>query len=309
MGRIVDPAPVIRKRQPHPKGTENRPMIVTTLYLIAYSIALLMLVSLGLAVIFGMMKVINLAHGEFIMLGAYACALSVNAGAPLWLGFVAAAVSVGLFGIVVERFMIRFLYGRIVDTLLATWGLSRFLVGLVTTIFGPQARSVPVQFGNVSFGGMNFSSYNFLLIAAAIMMVVVTWAIARFTTAGLLVRGTMQDATVASALGVNRNLVYMATFGYGAALAGLAGAVLVPITGASPSLGLFFVAKAFINVIIGGHLPLLGTIAASSLFGSIDGYISYIWSSVMGEVSVLIVAVILLRLLPLGITGRLRSGL
>ena len=284
-------------------------MIVTTLYLIVYSIALLMLVSLGLAVIFGMMKVINLAHGEFIMLGAYACALSVNAGAPLWLGFVVATVSVGLFGIVVERFMIRFLYGRLVDTLLATWGLSLFLVGLVTTIFGPQARSVPIQFGNVSFGEMNFSTYNFLLIAAAILMVVVTWAIARFTTAGLIVRGTMQDATVASALGVNRNLVYMATFGYGAALAGLAGAVLVPLTGASPSLGLFFVAKAFINVIIGGHLPLLGTIAASSLFGSIDGYVSYIWSSVMGEVSVLIVAVILLRLLPLGITGRIRSGL
>jgi branched-chain amino acid transport system permease protein len=119
----------------------------------------------------------------------------------------------------------------------------------------------------------------------------------------------MQDATIASALGVNRNLVYMGTFGYGAALAGLAGAALVPITGASPSLGLFFVAKAFINVIIGGHLPLIGTIAASTLFGTIDGFVSYLWSSVVGEVTVLIVAVILLRLLPVGITGRLRTGL
>jgi branched-chain amino acid transport system permease protein len=284
-------------------------MIATTLYLIVYSIALLMLVSLGLAVIFGMMKVINLAHGEFLMLGAYACVLCVRAGAPLWLAFAGAALAVGLFGVVVERLIIRFLYGRIVDTLLATWGLSLFLVGLVTTIFGPQAWSISVQFGNVSFGGMNFSSYNFVLIAIALGMVAVTWALARFTTAGLIVRGTMQDATVASALGVNRDLVYMGTFGYGAALAGLAGAVLVPITGASPSLGLFFVAKAFINVIIGGHLPLLGTIAASSLFGSIDGFVSFAWSSVVGEVSVLVVAVILLRLLPLGITGRIRSGL
>jgi branched-chain amino acid transport system permease protein len=290
-------------------GRISPEMIATTIFLIIYSIALLTLVSLGLAVIFGMMKVINLAHGEFMMLGAYACVLCVNAGVPLWFAFSAATVSVGLFGIGVERVMIRFLYGRIVDTLLATWGLSLFLVGLVTTIFGPQGWSIPTNFGNVNVGGTNISSYSLVLIAIAIAMVLITWVIARYTTAGLLVRGTMQDPTIASALGVNRDLTYMATFGYGAALAGLAGAALVPVTGASPSLGLFFVAKAFINVIIGGHLPLLGTIAASSLFGTIDGFVSYIWSSVVGEVSVLIIAVLLLRLLPLGITGRIRSGL
>lgn len=284
-------------------------MITTTLYLIVYSVALLILVSLGLAVIFGMMKVINLAHGEFMMLGAYACVLCSNAGVPLWMAFAIATLAVGLFGILVERVMIRFLYGRIVDTLLATWGLSLFLVGLVTTVFGPQGRSVPVSFGNITFGQMNFSSYNFILIGIAVGMVIVTWCLARFTTFGLLVRGTMQDSTIASALGVNRELTYMVTFGYGAALAGLAGAALVPITGASPTMGLFFVAKAFINVIIGGHLPLIGTLAASTLFGTIDGFVSYIWSSVVGEVSVLIVAVVLLRLLPLGITGRMKSGL
>ena len=284
-------------------------MIATTLYLVVYSIALLILVSLGLAVIFGMMKVINLAHGEFMMLGAYACVLCSNAGVPLWMAYAIAALAVGLFGILVERVMIRFLYGRIVDTLLATWGLSLFLVGLVTTVFGPQGRSVPVSFGNITFGQMNFSSYNFILIGIAVGMVALTWCLARFTTFGLLVRGTMQDPTIAGALGVNRELTYMATFGYGAALAGLAGAVLVPITGASPTMGLFFVAKAFINVIIGGHLPLIGTLAASTLFGTIDGFVSYVWSSVVGEVSVLIVAVVLLRLLPLGITGRMKSGL
>ncbi|HMN84368.1 MAG TPA: branched-chain amino acid ABC transporter permease [Bauldia sp.] len=284
-------------------------MIATTAYLIVYSIALLTLVSLGLAVIFGMMKVINLAHGEFMMLGAYACVVCVNAGAPLWLAFAGAALAVGLFGVIVERTIIRFLYGRIVDTLLATWGLSLFLVGFVTTVFGPQARSVPVSFGNVTFGGTSFSAYSFVLIGIAAAMVVATWAIARFTTAGLIVRGTMQDAGIAGALGVNPGLVYMGTFGYGAALAGLAGATLVPITGASPSLGLFFVAKAFINVIVGGHLPLTGTLAASGLFGAIDGAVSYFWSSVGGEVTVLVVSVVLLRLLPFGITGRMRRGI
>lgn len=283
-------------------------LVATTLYLVIFSIALLILISLGLAVIFGMMKVINLAHGEFMMLGAYISVLTANAGMPLWAAFLLAAVAVGLFGVLVERLIIRFLYGRIVDTLLATWGLSLFLVGAVTTIFGPQGRSVGVTFGNVTLGGMNFSSYNLILTGLALGLLLLTWSLARFTTFGLLVRGTMQDPTVASALGVNRGLTYMATFGYGSALAGLAGAALVPITGAAPTMGLFFVAKAFITVIIGGHLPLLGTMAASGLFGTIDGIVSYQWSSVLGEVSVLVVAVVLLRLLPLGITGRLRSG-
>jgi branched-chain amino acid transport system permease protein len=284
-------------------------LVATTLYLVIYDIALLVLISMGLAVIFGMMKVINLAHGEFMMLGAYVCVLTANAGAPLWLACIASAILVGVFGIVVERLVIRFLYGRIIDTLLATWGLSLLLVGAVTTLAGPQGRSLSTNFGNIAVGGVNVSAYNLVLIAVAAALVLSTWGLVRFTRFGLIVRATMQDPVVASALGANRSLTYMATFGYGSALAGLAGAVLAPITGASPTMGLFFVAKAFITVIVGGHMPLIGTLAASGLFGTIDGVVSYRWSSVLGEVSVLVVAVILLRLLPSGITGRLRRGL
>jgi branched-chain amino acid transport system permease protein len=284
-------------------------LIATTAYLVIYSVALLVLISLGLAVIFGMMRVINLAHGEFMMLGAYGCVFAGNAGAPLWAATVLSAVLVGAFGVLVERLIIRFLYGRIIDTLLATWGLSLFLVGGVTTVFGPQGRSLSTSFGNVSFGGVNLSVYNLILIGITAAVAGLTWALARFTKLGLIVRGTMQEPDIASALGANRSLTYMATFGYGAALAGFAGAVLAPITGASPTMGVFFVAKAFITVIVGGHLPLMGTLAASGLFGMIDGIVSYRWSSVLGEVSVLVVAVVLLRMLPSGITGRFRSGL
>ena len=284
-------------------------LVATTAYLVIYSVALLVLISLGLAVIFGMMKVINLAHGEFMMLGAYGCVFAGNAGAPLWAATVLSAVLVGAFGVLIERVIIRFLYGRIIDTLLATWGLSLFLVGGVTTVFGPQGRSLSTSFGNVSFGGVNLSVYNLILIGVTAAVAWLTWALARFTKLGLIVRGTMQEPDIASALGANCSLTYMATFGYGAALAGFAGAVLAPITGASPTMGVFFVAKAFITVIVGGHLPLMGTLAASGLFGMIDGIVSYRWSSVLGEVSVLVVAVVLLRMLPSGITGRFRSGL
>ncbi len=278
-------------------------------YLIGVSFSIFILVSLGLAVIFGMMRVINLAQGEFLMLGAYVCAFSARAGLGLWLSFLAAALVVGLFGIVVERLIIRHLYGRIVDTLLATWGLSLFLVGGVTTLFGPQTESVAADMGNFTVGAYTMSKYNFVMMGVAVAMLLLTFCLWRYTKFGLIVRGTMQNAGMASGLGVNTGMVYMATFGFGSALTGLAGAVLVPVTGAAPPMGLFFVAKAFITVIVGGHLPLLGTLSAASLFSAMDGIVSFLSSSVVADMTVLFVAIVLLRLLPHGITGRLRRGL
>jgi branched-chain amino acid transport system permease protein len=283
--------------------------VLTGAYLVVFSISLLVLISLGLAVIFGMMKVINLAHGEFMMVGGYACVAAVDAGAPLWVGFIAAGICTGVLGLVVERLIIRFLYGRIVDTLLATWGLSLVMVGAATTLFGVSGRGISTNFTNVAIGGMNVSVYNLGLCLLALLLLMATWAIARYTRWGLVVRGTMQEPQVASCLGVNRSRVYMATFAFGSALAGIAGAALAPITGVSPTMGIFFVAKAFITVIVGGPLPLLGTLTASAIFGSIDGVVSYIWSSVVGDVTVLIAAVLLLRALPLGITGSFKRGM
>jgi len=280
----------------------------TGLYLVIFSISLLLLVSLGLAVIFGMMRVINLAHGEFIMTGGYVCVFTVNAGAPLWLGVLVAGLATAALGIVVERLIIRFLYGRIIDTLLATWGLSLLLVGAVTTLFGASGTGIAVDFTNVTIGNMNVSSYNLVLCAFSVTLLALTWGIVAYTRVGLIVRGTMQAPDMAGCLGVDRAKVYMATFGFGACLAGLAGAMLVPITGVSPAVGSFFVAKAFITVIIGGHLPLIGATAASSLFGVIDGTVSWLYSSVAGEVAMLLCAVILLRMLPMGMTSRLKRG-
>jgi len=280
----------------------------TGLYLVVFSVAILLLISLGLAVIFGMMRVINLAHGELIMTGGYTCVLAVNAGAPLWLAVLAAGLFTGALGIVMERLVIRFLYGRILDTLLATWGLSLLFTGLATTLFGTSSMGISTDYTNVTIGGMNFSSYNLVICTVALLLLALTWGLASGTRAGLIVRGTMQMPDMASCLGVDRAKVYMATFGFGALLAGLAGAVLVPMTGVSPAMGTFFVAKAFITVIIGGHLPLIGASAASSLFGVIDGMVSWLVSSVAGEVAMLIAAVVLLRLLPMGMTSRMKRG-
>jgi branched-chain amino acid transport system permease protein len=279
------------------------------LYLISYSFAIFVLISLGLAVIFGMMRVINLAQGEFLMLGAYVCVEATKAGLPLWLAIVVAGLAVGAFGIGVERAIIQFLYGRILDTLLATWGLSLFLIGGVTWFYGPQSVSVGADLGNFELSGFYYPRYGLIVIAMALLLLAGTYALWRFTRFGLVVRGTMQNAPMADAMGINTDLVYMLTFGFGSALTGLAGALLVPIVGASPQLGLSYIAKAFITVIAGGPLPLLGTSAASTIFSTIDGIVSYRWSTVVSEVAVLLIAIVLLRLLPLGITGRLRRGL
>lgn len=283
--------------------------VLIYVYQIAFAVSIFVLISLGLAVIFGMMKVINLAHGEFIMLGAMGCTMISATGLPLWLSIILAGLVVGAIGIVAERTIIRFLYGRVLDTLLATWGLSLLIIGLVTTILGPQTTSVPQGLGNLTLLDFTMPIYSLLMIVVAAALLAGTYLLWRYTRIGLIVRTTMQNPEMARAIGLNTDRVYMLTFGFGSMLAGLAGAVLVPMFGATPTMGVFYIGKAFITVIAGGPMPLLGTLTASSLFGAIDGAVSFAVANVVGEIALLIVAILLLRLLPQGITGRFRRGL
>lgn len=268
-------------------------------------VASLVLISLGLAIIFGMMRIINLAHGEFLMLGAYATVVSTNRGLNVWVAMlVVAPLFVGLVGLVVERTLIRFLYGRLVDTMLATWGLSLFIVGLVTTIFGNTIQGVPTPLGGFPVGAYRSDLYTLVLALVAVLLLAGVIVVMRFTRFGLIARATMQNPDMASALGVNPTRVYMATFGIGAAITGLAGGLLAPVSGVSPTMGSAFVAKAFITVVGGGASILAGTASASSLFGFINQLGSYLTTPVYGEVALLIAATVLIRVLPEGITGR-----
>lgn len=278
------------------------------IYQIGFSVSLFILTSIGLSIIFGMMRVINLAQGEFIMLGAYSCAIATDAGISILAAVPLAFVVTGLFGMLVERTIIRFLYGRLLDAMLATWGLSLALVGLITTVLGPQSRSVQLDLGGVNIGGTQVATYSLVIMLATIILVAILFGIWRFTQFGIVVRGTMQNPGMAAALGVNTNFVYMVTFGFGTGLAGLAGALLVPLFGASPEMGAWYIAKAFITVIAGGHLPLLGTAITGTGFGIVDGVAAFAYSSVVGEVAVLVLAMMMLRLLPSGVTGNLRRG-
>ena len=272
---------------------------------IVYMIAFLALTSAGLAIVFGMMRVINLAHGEFVMLGGYATIASAKAGINIYFAMlVISPLVVGLWGLIVERVVVRHLYGRMVDTMLATWGVSLLMVGLVTLIFGNTAVSVPAPIPGYQLGSFQMGGYNLFIIAVATLTVLGLWMLLRYTRVGLIARGAMQSADVAASLGYNPKLVYMWTFTAGAALSGLAGGVLAPLTGLLPSSGGAYIAKAFITVITGGAAVIAGTLSSSVIFGTINQIVSFGSTPVFGEIAMLALAIVLLRLMPQGITGR-----
>ena len=268
-------------------------------------VATLVIVSLGLAVVFGMMRVINLAHGEFLMLGGYTAILSYGHGANLWLAIlVLPPIVVGLIGAVVERLLIRRLYGRMIDTMLATWGLSLAFIGGVTMLFGNSNTGVSAPLGSFEVGRFHVASYDIFLMLAACALSAIVWAVLKLTPAGLIARGTMQNAEMAAALGVAPDRVYAITFSAGAALSGLAGGLIAPVAGVLPTMGTAYIAKAFITVITGGAAMLTGTLVASALLGTVSTVFTFVWTPVFGEVALLVFAIVLLRLLPRGITGR-----
>lgn len=272
---------------------------------VLHAVASLALISVGLAIIFGMMRVINFAHGEFLMLGAFSAIVATNIGINIWISMlVVAPLAVGVLGMVIERLLIRHLYGRMVETLLATWGLSFLLIGVATSIFGNTTRGISAPLGSLSIGAYKTGLYTVFIILLAGVVLLATYIVLRHTRAGIIARGTMQNAEMSGALGVRTPVVYALTFGIGAALSGLAGAVLAPYSGVVPAMGLAYIAKAFITVISGGASVLVGTALASLSFGVINQIVTFITTPVVGEVALLVAAVVLLRVMPQGITGR-----
>jgi len=240
-----------------------------------------------------------------VMIGGYTTIASIRAGIDIWFAMlVLSPLVVAILGLLVERIVVRHLYGRMIDTMLATWGLSLLMVGLVTLIFGNTAVSVPAPIQSYQVGAYQMGGYNLFIIAIAILMLLLLWLVLRHTRIGLIARGAMQNAEVASSLGYNPQRIYMWTFTAGAALSGLAGGVMAPLTGLLPSSGALYIAKAFITVITGGAAIISGTLASAAIFGTVNQIVSFGSTPVIGEIAMLALAIILLRLMPQGITGR-----
>ncbi|MEO1200639.1 MAG: branched-chain amino acid ABC transporter permease [Pseudomonadota bacterium] len=276
---------------------------------VLYGIASLVLISVGLAIVFGMMKVINLAHGEFMMIGGYAAITAVNLGINIFVAMlIVAPLVVGVIGLVVERLVIRHLYGRLVDTMLATWGLSLLFIGLATMIFGNTTTGISTPIAGFTVGNYQVNGYNLFVILIAVCVIAGLFIVLKTTRLGLIARGTMQRSDMAAALGHSPDRVYMATFFCGSALSGLAGAVFAPLVGLVPTSGGSYIAEAFITVIVGGPALIAGLLSSAGLLGLISQFFTFAISPVIGEMALLVAAVILLRILPQGVTSRFFKG-
>lgn len=269
------------------------------------SISALILVALGLAIIFGMMGVINMAHGEFVMIGAVTAVFGVAAGLPFPVTILLAAVITGVFGAVVERVLIRYLYGRSVEsTLLATFGLSLILQQVAVLTVGTSQRGLATPLGSFQVGSFAISYYQLVIIAAAAIVLLLVFGVFVLTRYGLAARATMQNRQMAANIGVRTQHVNTITFGIGSATAGIAGAIIAPTVAVVPTMGVPLISTAFITVVVGGPAAVSGTAAASGLLGIVQQSTAYLFTPVIGTTALLLAAMLVLRAFPNGISSR-----
>ncbi len=261
----------------------------------AVSGLILALTALGLSLVFGVMRIVNVAHGEFFMLGAVIAWYVSSATGSFVAALIAAPLLVGAVALAADRFVLRPIKYAPEATIVATIGLLYILQQLVLSIYGPEARAViaPVAF-TVLFPWFGYSGYKLVVGAVAALLLVATWLLVTRTTLGLYMRATQQDRETAQALGVPVERIFGAAFALGAALAAIAGVLIVPVQQAHYLMGLDALLLSFMVVIIGGLGSLRGTIAAAFLVGIIDGLFSVFFSPTLAKiVASLLVALVL----------------
>ncbi len=272
-------------------------------YQLMDSFSFLILAAIGLAVIFGMMGVINLAHGEFIMLGAYITTLSWLAGVPIPIAILLGSIGVGCFGFIIDRLIIRHLYGRPLDSVVATWGISLVMGQGMLIIMGPSLQGPSTPLGSFTIGDLNYSTYRIILaVIACLLLFLLYWVFTR-TKFGLKSRATMQNEEIARSLGTNTKQIYTTTFVIGSMLAGLTGGLYAFTMSIGPTFGSGFLMESFVTVIVGGANPLIGTVMAGGTLGVVHSGLSFVFGTFIGRVGLLIAAILFIRLWPTGFSG------
>ncbi|MBC7483771.1 MAG: branched-chain amino acid ABC transporter permease [Rhizobacter sp.] len=283
-------------------------IVIGFAYQFADTFAFLILSSIGLAVIFGMMGVINLAHGEFIMCGAYVTVLTARAGLPLVLAMLLGAAAAGAIGMVIEYFVIRRLYGRLFDSIVATWAVSMIATQGMLIVAGPSIEGLKTPFGSFELAGLSFSWYRVLLPVVALGILLGLYLLFVKTPFGVRARATIQKPDMARALGVDTGRVYAQTFGLGAALAGLTGALYAPTMTTVPTMGSAFIVQSFVTVVVGGADVLLGAAPAAMVLAFIQSLLTASYGQLMGQVGLLLTVILVVRLLPKGVSGWMTRG-
>lgn len=281
------------------------PLVVTYALNLAYQIAILALVVLGLGIVFGLLGVMNMAHGEFVMLGAY-CVIAVQKAGLAFVWALPLTVLVcGALGWVVERVMIRPLYRRPFDTLLATWGLSLLLRKGVEAIFGKEYQSVNLQFtGTLHVFGADYPAYRLGLMAViALAFALLAWWY-RKSPAGARVKAMVANPVLAQAVGIDTRRMASAAFVCGVVLAGIAGLMLAPLVRVEPGMGLDYLLNGFFVLVVGGLGSLAGLGVGTGVIGGVQVLVASVMNQTAGYLAVLVISILFLWLKPNGLVAR-----
>lgn len=269
--------------------------------------SVLVLLAVGLSLIFGMLAVVNFAHGAFYMVGAYAGVFVFGLTGNFWLGLVAVPLIVGTIGLAVERVLIRPLYGRGIDyPLLLTFGLSYVFVDVIKMIFGKLGLpfSVPAMLqGAVNIGIGYFPLYRLFLIGAMTVIVTGLWLFLEKTPYGLVIRAGARDSEIVRVLGIDISRVWMVVFGIGTAAAAIAGYLSAPLQSVIPEMGIPVLVQAFVVTVVGGMGSLVGAVIAGLLVGVVTSITVMIAPQLADAAMFGLMAVVLL-LRPQGLFGR-----
>jgi urea transport system permease protein len=279
--------------------------------------SILLLVALGLAITYGVMGVINMAHGELVMVGAYTTVMS-----SIWLhtGFLTAIpiafVVTALLGLMIERIVVRRLYGRILDTLLATWGIGILIQQAVRLEFGLsflgihidglgaglQNVTIPEALqGAISIGGVEINAYRSFIILVTVVFTLITWFILYRTPIGMQVRAIIRNRQMAAACGVNVERVNALTFAFGSGLAGVAGVMMSGFKTVFPDMGTPMVVDGFLVVVAGGVGSLLGSVLSAGMLGEINGVVASITNDIVARAVVFGVVILIIIAKPKGL--------
>jgi branched-subunit amino acid ABC-type transport system permease component len=270
-------------------------VFITQLLDVVTTAGVLYIVALGLLIVYGVLKIINLAHGAFIAMGAYAGVIATRAGWNPWTAsLLAFAIGIAVASLVEWR-MLRSLYARPLDTILATWGLNIIVVQTITLYFGREIQFAESAIQRaVHVGGATYSAYRLVLLLVSVVLGLAVWLVLQRTQIGTVARAVIMNEELAQSLGINTRLVRFVTFGLGAGLAALAGALLTPLISVHPYLGVPWLVNAFMLVLVAG-VSLANLALAALLLGGAQVLVSSYGNPVLGSLTIVILAVIILR--------------
>ena len=278
--------------------------LVMAIFEIASFGAIVVLVVLGLGIIASMMGIFNFAQGEFVLLGAYVTYIVHAAGAPVWLGMLAAPFAVGALGFVLERLIVRRFYAAPIVAMLGTYALGLIIREIVRGLIGGLYLSVPEPIGgSVTLGSMHFSTWRLIVIIITALVMLGSYLLLARTAFGLRIRASLENPSLARASGISTNAIYGATFAFGAALAGLAGALIVPVFTLFADLGIRFLIQGFVAVMVGGIGSFAGPVAGAGVIGTLSAALPWIISPVIADVAVFVLAIIFIKFRPQGLVA------